>query len=293
MGMGKVGRWTARSGARDRTGLPSTPWALVLACHPEPTVAVTALSLALAASTGRPPRGVVVAGAAVLAGQCSVGWHNDWLDAARDRRAARADKPVATGAVARSIVGAAAATAVVVCVPVSFLSGWWAGSAHLLAVALAWGYNAGLKATVLSWLPYAVSFPLLVAFVTLGLPGSPVPPWWALLAAALLGTGAHLANAAPDLDDDVAAGVLGLPQRLGYRRSVGASAGLLGAASVVLAFGPGSLGPSAIGLPVALGVVAAGVLAGRRRGGTRVLFRASLVVALVDAAMLVARGRLL
>ena len=47
---------------------------------------------------------VLAVGAAVLAGQLSVGWHNDWLDAERDSAAARPDKPVATGAVSRRTV---------------------------------------------------------------------------------------------------------------------------------------------------------------------------------------------
>jgi len=57
--------------------------ALVRASHPEPTVMVTALAMALAIGTGRSGIGVLAVGAAVLAGQLSVGWHNDWLDAAR------------------------------------------------------------------------------------------------------------------------------------------------------------------------------------------------------------------
>ena len=51
--------------------------------------------------------------------------------------------------------------------------------------------------------------------MTLGLPGAPWPAWWAVLAAALLGVGAHLANVLPDIDGDLATGVRGLPQRLG------------------------------------------------------------------------------
>src|ERR1700691_4490098 len=55
--------------------------ALLRASHPEPTVMVTALAVALAVSTGRAAPGVAAVGAAVLAGAPSVGWHNDWLGA--------------------------------------------------------------------------------------------------------------------------------------------------------------------------------------------------------------------
>jgi 4-hydroxybenzoate polyprenyltransferase len=264
---------------------------LLRASHPEPGITVTAIAVALAAASGRAVVGVVAVGAAVYAGQLSVGWHNDWLDAARDQVAERADKPVARGTLTRSAVGLGACVALAACVPLSFLSGWRAAVAHVAAVALAWGYNAGLKATVLSWLPYALSFSLLVAFVSLGLPGSPGPPAWALGAAALLGTGAHLANAAPDIDADQATGVRGLPLRLGYERSVAGAAVLLVAASALIAVGPGRLQWQVVGLPIAVAFVVGGSL-GARRPGSRRLFRAAMAVAVVDVAMLVAQGRL-
>ena len=65
--------------------------ALVRACHPEPTAAVTAVSAALAAAVGRGVAGTVAVAAAVLAGQLSIGWMNDYLDRDRDVRVHRAD----------------------------------------------------------------------------------------------------------------------------------------------------------------------------------------------------------
>ena len=127
----------------------------------------------------------------------------------------------------RASVATACALAVAACVPLSLASGWRAGLVHLVAVAGGWAYNLGLKRTVLSWLPYAVSFGLLTAFITLGLPGHPAPPWWLVPAGALLGIGAHFLNVVPDVDDDLAAGVRGLPQRLGAARSAVAGAVLL------------------------------------------------------------------
>ena len=65
--------------------------------------------------------------------------------------------------------------------------------------------------------PYVVCFGLLPVFVVLGCPGTPAPPWWLPVAGGLLGAGAHFANVLPDLDDDAATGVRGLPHRLGAR----------------------------------------------------------------------------
>ncbi len=264
---------------------------LLRAGHPEPTVAVTVFAVALAAATGRHGAGVVAVGTAVLAGHLAVGWHNDWLDAERDLAAGRTDKPVVTGAVSRMVVGRAAAFAAVAVVPLSLLSGWRAGLAHLAAVALALAYNARLKSSVASIVAYGVAFPLLVVFISLGGPAGRWPPWWALVAAALLGCGAHLVNAAPDLADDVAAGVRGLPQRLGYRRSVSLAVLALLAATVVVTFGPGRPAwGSVVALVAAVVVVGVGVALGRRPG-SRLLFRSALVVALIDVVVLVARGQ--
>ncbi|MFI5955462.1 UbiA family prenyltransferase [Cryptosporangium sp. NPDC051539] len=265
--------------------------ALLRSCHPEPTLAVTAGVTALAAASGRPLPGLVAVAAAVLAGQLTTGWHNDWLDAERDAAVGRTGKPVAAGAVSRSLVGRAALIAGVSCVPLSFLSGWRAGLVHLAAVGCALAYNVRLKATPFSALPYALAFAAAPAFVTLGLPGSPWPPPWLLLAGAALGTGAHFANVLADLEDDAATGISGLPHRLGRRASEVIAAALLGLVAVLLTFGPpGAPGPLAWGLLAASAVVlAVGALLGRHPG-SRALFRAVLVAAGADVCLLLLSG---
>ena len=263
--------------------------ALVRACHPEPTAAVTAIATSLAVSSGLGARSGWVA-AAFLTGQLSVGWSNDWIDRERDVRSARADKPVVRGEVSPTTLRTAALVAVALCVPLSLAMGLEAGVAHLVAVAAAWAYNARLKSTVLSFLPYAVAFGLVPSVVVLGLDGQPWAPAWATAAGALLGVGAHLANALPDLEEDLANGVRGLPHRLGAGASAALSAVLLLAATVALAVGPGSPGPLAL-----LAVLVAGLATGTglllaRRPGSRAAFRAALVVAVVSVALLLARG---
>ena len=266
-------------------------WGLVRACHPEPTIAVTLAAVALAVASGRDAPGVVAVGLAILTGQLSVGWLNDAVDAERDRVTHRPDKPITAGVVSRRSVGVAAAVAAALCVPASFLSGFPAGVAHIAAVASAWTYNLKLKSTALSVLPYAVSFGLLPAFVVLGLPGHPAPAPWLVAAGALLGSGAHFANVLPDLDDDAATGVRGLPHRLGARASELAAAALLLAASTVLVLGPP--GPPTplgwAGLAAAVTVLTIGFAVGHRRR-SRAVFRAVLLVAVIDVLLLVVAG---
>jgi 4-hydroxybenzoate polyprenyltransferase len=275
--------------------------ALLRSSHPEPAVAVTAVTAALAASAGRSALGVAATAAAVLAGQLSVGWCNDAVDAERDRRSGRRDKPVACDEIGASAVRVAALAALAASLPLSLLSGWRATVVHLVAVLLAWGYDLGWKSTALSVVPYTVAFGLLPAFVTLGLPGAPLPPWWATLAGALLGAGAHFANVLPDLDDDLATGVRGLPHRLGARASAAVAAALLVLASASLVLGPGRGGapgepastPEVLGAAALLAAVVGSGFAFARRPGSRAVFRAALVVALLDVVLLLTRGSVL
>jgi 4-hydroxybenzoate polyprenyltransferase len=176
--------------------------------------------------------------AAIFTGQLSIGWSNDYLDADRDRATRRSDKPVATGALDPRIAGVVAVVALVVSLILSAVLGWPGGAAAVAAVLCAWGYNLGLKATVLSWLPYAVAFGMLPAVATLSASPPRWPSAWALIAAGLLGVAAHLANVLPDLGDDVATGIRGLPHRIGAKATALAAAVVLLIASAVILFGP-------------------------------------------------------
>jgi heme o synthase len=272
-----------------RTRVPQAAAALLRASHPEPTVAVTAVATALAVSSGLGAGSVWVA-LAFLSGQLSVGWSNDWVDRDRDVRTGRADKPVARGEVPLPRVRGAALAAAALCVPLSLAMGVRPGLAHLVAVAAAWSYNLRLKSTLLSWAPYALAFGLVPSIVVLGLPGSPWAPWWATAAGALLGVGAHLTNVLPDLEDDAATGVRGLPHRLGAGVSAAAAAVLLLAATALLALGPGQPGAGGTAVLLAAAAVTAAGLARSRRYGSRDAFRAAIVVAVLGVGLLVARG---
>lgn len=264
---------------------------LALACHPGPTVVVTALSLGLVLGIGaRAPLAALV-GAAVLAGQLSIGWSNDWFDAARDRAVGRSDKPVVAGLVDVGLLRRAALMAAALCIVLSLGTGRAAGVVHLLAVAGGWLYNGLLKRTVLSWLPYAVSFGLLPAFIVLALPGGARPAGWALATGALLGAGAHVANVLPDLEDDARTGVRGLPHRLGRRACGVLAPSLLMAGVAVVALGSGrSTGAAAIAAGLAGVLALAAGAVGLARPTSRLPFSLSMAVAAICVGLLVASG---
>lgn len=260
---------------------PSVVRTLVAASHPGPALAVTVLAGLLALAQGLPPATSALLVAAVLAGQLTVGWSNDLVDRTRDRAAGRTDKPLAVDDAPVAVVRAACALAVLACVGLSLALGAAAGLVHLACVASAWAYNLGLKATVWSWLPYAVSFGGLTAVVTLA--DGQAPPWWWPLGAALLGVGAHLLNVLPDLADDAATGVRGLPHRLGPRRIAPVAAVVLVAASAVVLLGAAP--PLAVTVGAAVVVLGLGTVVVAGRG--RAPFVAAVGVALVDALLLV------
>jgi len=263
---------------------------LLRAAHLQPTIAVTAVTTALAVAAGRGAGAIWVA-LAVLAGQLSVGWSNDYLDRDRDRAVGRHDKPIVAGSVGASAVRTAAGIALVACVPLSLLSGWRAAAVHLGAVGVAWSYNLVLKRGPGSVLPYAIAFGALPAFVTLGLPDHPWPPIWSVAAAALLGSGAHLVNALPDLDDDRAVGIHGLPHRLGPDRSLVGAALVMSAAVAIAALAPADdtslLAWMLLGAALAAVV---GVMAAGRAGHERAAWSCTLAVAAFGVALLIARG---
>jgi 4-hydroxybenzoate polyprenyltransferase len=239
---------------------------------------------------------VVAVAAAVLATQLSVGWTNDWLDADRDATVGRTDKPVAAGGISRRAVGVAALVATVGAVPLALLSGPRAGSVILLALVSALLYDWPLKFTPLSVLPYMGSFAAMPAFVVLALPGTPAPPVWLPVTGALLGGGAHFANVLPDLSDDARTGVRGLPHRIGPIWSQVAAAALLLGATATLTLGPPGP-PSRLSLAafaLALAVLLVGYYLSRTaaaRGDRPVaVFRAVMLVALIDVVLLLATG---
>jgi len=228
--------------------------------------------------------------AAVLVGQLSIGWSNDLLDVERDRAAQRTDKPAALGHVSVRALQVATGIALIGCVVLSLTVGISSAAVHLgLVVAAGWAYNLGLRATVASPLPYAVAFGALPSVITLAGPSSHgvhvAPPWMALTGA-LLGIAAHLLNVLPDLDDDLRAGVRGLPHRMGESATRRIAVALLVAGTAATVFGPGR--PPVWAL-VALGLcVVVGGVGASARG--RWPFVVGAGIAVLDVALLAVRS---
>jgi 4-hydroxybenzoate polyprenyltransferase len=266
-----------------------TVGALLRAAHPVPAAGVTLIVVLLGVAVGLEPWRLVVLGATLGLNQLAIGLSNDWLDADRDRASGRSDKPVASGEVgagtARNVAFGAAGLSILV----SVLLGVPFVLVHAVAFAGGWIYNAWLKHTAFSALPYLLSFGLLPALATFALPEPALPAWWAVLAGALLGLAAHIANVLPDLADDDATGVRGMPHRLGPRiATIVAGLALIGAAAALSAGIGISSAVALAGFGLSLAASIAAIVLGLR--GSRWAFRLVILAALVDVAMLVLAG---
>lgn len=263
--------------------------ALLRSSHPLPSAGVTVIAVLLGIAVGLGPIGVVLLGVTMAFNQLSIGWSNDWLDAVRDREAGRLDKPVARGEIPVAAVRVAALGAAALAVFVSLSLGPPFALAHLIALGGGWAYNTWLKHGPLSPLPYVVAFGLLPMLATLALPQPAPAAWWAVLAGSLLGVAAHVANVLPDLDDDAATGVRGLPHRLGRVGATVLGGVALAGAAIALALGIGLDSPIALaGLALSLAASAGAVVAGLR--GSRWGFRLVILAALIDVVLLVLAG---
>ena len=194
--------------------------AIALATHLPQTLAMVGASAVLCYLFGVTSDKTLLVVAAVLCGQVSVGWSNDYIDSKVDKQLARADKPVVRDQLDPQALRLPIIVALILVVPLSFLAaGFIGGAAHLLAVASAWAYNLFLSRTIWSWVPYTISFSLLMVFLLQAASTAFWPTPLFLLAVSLVGVVAHLLNALPDIDRDVASGVGGLAVSLGKRAS--------------------------------------------------------------------------
>jgi 4-hydroxybenzoate polyprenyltransferase len=277
-------------GAGYTGAMPSKAAALALSSHPGPSAAFTVITIGLGFGAGLDPIRLALLGAAMLVGQLSVGLSNDWLDADRDTAVGRTDKPIARGWIGVGAVQTAAWICLAAAFALAIPLGWLSELGLLVAIGAAWIYNLGLKKSVFSIVGFLVGFGVLPAIATLARPVPAVPALWATGVAALLGAAGHFANTLPDLDDDAATGVRGLPQRLGRRASSGLTYLILLVASILEFVGTGGLAflPADVGLGAAVVITII--------GGTMILrptrwhFRLILIAALIDVVVLVLAG---
>jgi 4-hydroxybenzoate polyprenyltransferase len=171
----------------------------------------------------------------------------------------------------------------------SLLLGPVAAVAHLVLVAAGWAYDAGLKRTAFSVVPFLVAFGLLPV-VSVAAGGGQLSAWWAVATGAVFGVAIHCTNVLPDLVDDEATGVRGFPHRLGLRLSGVVAFGSLMLGAVLVLLGQ-VVGDDPVGGPgVVLAVVAtvavlvlaaAGIRLVLTGPPTRTLFRLVIASSLV------------
>jgi 4-hydroxybenzoate polyprenyltransferase len=205
------------------------------AAHFGPTVIVTTASFLLSLSQYSIIDSLRVA-IAIFAGQLVVGWSNDFIDAPLDIVAQRTKKPIVSKEInpeqlKKSIVGA-----LFVALILSLFSplGLTGTLIHFLGILSATIYNFKLKPTILSPLPFIVSFGALPWAIYL--PAGNQPPLWLFIDFMLIAVAFHFFNVLKDFQWDINQGVLGLPQRLGRNASLVISISLVISAVLVLIF---------------------------------------------------------
>jgi 4-hydroxybenzoate polyprenyltransferase len=204
--------------------------------HPIPSLLTTfaALGFAWVFGIGPGDRRFWWIGAIMLLVQVSISALNEWADADLDRQAGR-QRPIPVGLVSREMALGLA----VVCAVGAFLLCVLAdlGPFALLLVgigtATGWAYDLWLKRTPLSFLPFAVAFPLMPFWVGV-LAGRPLTSLLILfVGGSPLATAIHLADAIPDRERDREAGLRTLAVSLGMPRAEIAAAALLLIGSLV------------------------------------------------------------
>jgi 4-hydroxybenzoate polyprenyltransferase len=160
---------------------------------------------------------------------------------------------------------------------------------QLLVVFWGWLYNARLKSTALSPLPFLFAFGGLPAVATLALAAPRWPPAWTLAAAGLIGVAAHFGNVLPDLDDDQHTGISGLPHRLGRSVSSYVAVGAALAATVVAVAATSTQGSGTLWVLASAAAAFAGLgfVAYRRNPASEGAFFATMAIAACDVALIV------
>lgn len=189
------------------------------ATHFGPTVLVVTISFFLSLSQYSAIDSIRIA-IAILVGQCVVGWTNDLVDLPLDRAAGRSKKPLVAGKITTAQLKPAIFFALGLAIVLSLISplGVRGTLVHALGLLSATFYNFKLKKTLLSVLPYVVSFGSLPW--TIYFSAGKHPPLWLVLGFILISSAFHFLNVLKDLEMDVSQGVLGLPQRAGKKASI-------------------------------------------------------------------------
>ena len=189
------------------------------AAHFGPTLIVTTITFVLALSQFSPIDALRVA-IAIFAGQLVVGWSNDLVDAPLDIAAQRTKKPIVSKEIDRDQLRKSIVVALVAALLLSLFSPLRITGTliHFLGILSATFYNLKLKPTILSPLPYLVSFGSLPWAIYLSAGNH--PPLWLFIDFMLISVAFHFFNVLKDFQWDIEQGILGLPQRLGRNASL-------------------------------------------------------------------------
>ena len=209
---------------------------LLKASHFGPTVLVVSMTFLLSLAQFSISDSAFIA-FAILLGQFVVGWSNDLIDFPRDKAAGRLKKPLVAGTITEEALRISLGIALPSALIVSLLSplGVSGTAIHFIGLLSATAYNFKLKSTLLSVVPFMVSFGALpwAIYVAAGT----TPPMWLVLAFVLFTSAFHFLNVLKDMDTDIEQDVMGLPQVLGRTKSIAMAAllGVLGIVNVALA----------------------------------------------------------
>ena len=209
---------------------------LLKASHFGPTMLVVTITCILSLTQFSIRDSIFIA-FAILLGQFVVGWSNDLIDFPRDKAAGRIKKPLVAGTITEEALRISLGIALPSALIVSLLSplGVSGTAIHFIGLLSATAYNFKLKSTLLSVVPYIVSFGALpwAIYVAAG----STPPMWLVLAFVLFTSAFHFLNVIKDLEADIDQKVMGLPQVLGRKKSIAMAAllGVLGIIDVALA----------------------------------------------------------
>jgi 4-hydroxybenzoate polyprenyltransferase len=192
---------------------------LLKASHFAPTVLVVAITYVLSRTQFSASDSLFIA-FAILLGQFVVGWSNDLIDFPRDKAAMRVKKPLVAGTITEATLRTSIGVALLGALIVSLFSplGVNGTAIHFLGLLSATAYNLKLKSTLLSVVPYMVSFGALPWAIYIA--AGTRPPTWIVLGFILISSAFHFLNVLKDLESDIAQGVLGLPQVLGRKKSI-------------------------------------------------------------------------
>jgi 4-hydroxybenzoate polyprenyltransferase len=218
-----------------RKSLLTQGYVFLRAAHFGPTVIVTTASFLLALSQFSLIDSLRVT-IAIFAGQLVVGWSNDFIDAPLDIAAQRTKKPIVSKEINLEQLKKSIFGALFVALILSLFSplGLTGTLIHFLGILSATFYNLKLKSTILSPLPFIVSFGALPWAIYL--PTGNQPPLWLFIDFMLIAVAFHFFNVLKDFQWDINQGVLGLPQRLGRNVSSIVSISLVVSAVIVLIF---------------------------------------------------------